>query len=184
MYFSLRRRRAVTLGYLLTLYASLGLVRPAAEFLRNAGLLRVTVVLLLASAALALFRWRSTTSSRIQLILRLVLTALVAAAAWLIPGLPEEKLHFLTYGLLGWLVSWSMEGQKITPLSGRISALLLVWAAGGVDELIQWYLPDRVFDLRDIVFNAVAGTAGILFFETGRRQAARGAKTGGDEPRT
>jgi hypothetical protein len=41
-------------------------------------------------------------------------------------------------------------------------ALGFVFTVGVGDEIIQWILPNRVFDLRDIFFNWVGGIAGIL----------------------
>lgn len=67
------------------------------------------------------------------------------------------------YSLLGWLLAWSLEEKKVSPLL----PLLLAWLAGTGDELIQGLLPDRVFDLRDILFNGLAGTAGTALFATG-----------------
>jgi glycopeptide antibiotics resistance protein len=32
-----------------------------------------------------------------------------------------------------------------------------VFAFGAVDEVIQWILPNRVFDIRDIIINGIAG---------------------------
>jgi glycopeptide antibiotics resistance protein len=52
---------------------------------------------------------------------------------------------------------------------------LLVWLAGGIDELIQWWLPNRVFDVRDIVFNGTAGMAGVALFGTGRQESTETA---------
>ncbi|MCG3115734.1 MAG: VanZ family protein [Candidatus Manganitrophus sp. SA1] len=38
----------------------------------------------------------------------------------------------------------------------------LVFVVGVGDEVIQWLLPSRIFDLRDIFFNCIGGIAGIL----------------------
>ncbi len=173
-------RRGITLGYLLAIYASLGIVRPIAEQLRAAGLLRLTVYSLLGLGTVALLWWRHRDMARARLAWRILLIALLVLISLLFPGLPEEKLHFLTYGLLGWLLCWSMESDFPTPRT-LLTALALAWSAGTVDELIQWYLPSRIFDLRDIFFNGVAGTAGIAFYCTG---SGRQAIPGNEPPRT
>ncbi|MBW1751335.1 MAG: VanZ family protein, partial [Deltaproteobacteria bacterium] len=51
------------------------------------------------------------------------------------------------------------------------------WLAGGVDELIQWWLPVRVFDVRDIIFNGVAGMLGVALFATGSLKSAPSTST-------
>ena len=40
-------------------------------------------------------------------------------------------------------------------------AVILTILAGVVDELIQGVLPSRVYDIRDIYFNSVAGIGGV-----------------------
>lgn len=158
-----RLRISIAAAYLLSLYATLGIARPVAEYLRAHNLLRLTVAILFAIAISTVLAWRFTVAGRKKILLRLVLAALVTAAAFFLAHTPEERLHFLTYGLLGWLISWSFE-NKATSL---LLPLLLVWLAGTGDELIQALLPSRLFDLRDILFNGIAGTAGIALFSTG-----------------
>jgi hypothetical protein len=162
---SFRLRSSITALYLFCLYASLGVARPAAEYLRAKNLLRLTVLALFMLALPAVLRWRAAASGRTKMLLRLTLIVLLLTAAFLLAKTPEERLHFLTYGLLGWLIAWSLEEKKVSPLL----PLLLIWTAGTGDELIQGLLPDRVFDLRDILFNGLAGTAGIALFATGGR---------------
>ena len=101
-----------------------------------------------------------------------LITSLLAIALFM-DGLPEERLHFLTYGLLGWLICWSVEAGESDSLwakTGWLLPCLLVWLAGGIDELIQWWLPVRVFEVRDILINGVAGMLGIALFATGSRR--------------
>lgn len=104
-------------------------------------------------------------------------------------AMPEERIHFIQYAGLGFLVfraaqplqhpglSSSAYSPSIDPFPtaenrpgrwGRLFqggvgvALGVVLTVGVGDELIQWILPDRIFDLRDILFNWVGGIAGIL----------------------
>jgi len=121
--------------------------------------------------------WRYATTGKKQILLRVVLLASLLLIGLFMQGLPEERLHFLTYGLLGWLICWSVEAREKNENSlwlktGWLLPCLLVWLAGGIDELIQWWLPVRVFDVRDIVFNGVAGMLGIALFATGSRKSA------------
>ncbi len=107
------------------------------------------------------------------MVLRVVLITSLLALALFMDGMPEERLHFLTYGLLGWMICWSVEATENNSLWSRTGWLLpclLVWLAGGTDELIQWWLPVRVFDVRDILFNGGGGMLGIALFATGSRR--------------
>ena len=175
-------RWALTLSYLLFIYATLGVVRPVAEQLRSAGFLRPTVTLLFVVFSLMALSWRYATTGRNRMLLRVVLITSLLLIALFMPGLPEERLHFVTYGLLGWLICWSVEAMEenensLWSRTGWLLPCLLVWLAGGIDELIQWWLPVRVFDIRDIIFNGVAGMLGIATFATGSRKSAPSTST-------
>ncbi len=164
MFASKRWRRSITAIYLFCLYASLGIARSVAEYLRTQNLLRLTVSALFSLVLPAVLLWRFSVTGRQRMLRRVMLLLILLAAAFILSHTPEERLHFLTYGLLGWLFSWTLEEQQVS----LFWPLLFVWLAGTGDELIQGLLPNRVFDLRDILFNGIAGAAGIAIFATGR----------------
>ena len=72
----------------------------------------------------------------------------------------EERLHFLVFGAFG------LASGRAFPIG---VALLLGTAAAGLDELLQWVLPDRVGDWRDVGFNLLAVGGGLLLAWLGRR---------------
>ena len=170
-----RTRRTITLAYLLLIYSTLAIVRPIAEFLRSSGILQMTVLLLFGVAILLILSWRFKKTDKTKMAVRCALLVLLAAGAATVHALPEERIHFITYGLLGWLVSWCFENTEQPQnqlLRNWLLPCLLVWLAGTVDELIQWWLPMRVFDVRDIVFNGVAAMNGLALFATGRTSSS------------
>ena len=71
---------------------------------------------------------------------------------------PAERIHFLEYGLLGFLVTKAIRKLNWKSIS---LALLFVLGIGAIDEVIQWLLPNRVGDLRDVIMNSVGGGMGI-----------------------
>lgn len=88
---------------------------------------------------------------------------------WLLPlfvifplSLPivVERLHFILFGVLGFvsLLLWQ-------PVAGVLVCCLM---AGG-DELLQWFLPSRVGDWRDVGFNLLACLGGAAFAMLERR---------------
>jgi hypothetical protein len=101
--------------------------------------------------------------------------------------LPEERIHYLEYGLLaGFLYCALLErhnrlfsrpgtrlGSRVIRALGPIlGALCLNALFGWLDEGIQALLPDRHYDLRDVMMNALAGTiaiAGIVALRQARR---------------
>jgi len=79
---------------------------------------------------------------------------------WLVPilifihvGLPNfvERIHFAIFGLFGFL------SLRLFP---TITALSLYAFVSIFDEVFQWFLPDRVGDIRDVFFNLAACSIG------------------------
>ncbi|MEP5568807.1 MAG: VanZ family protein [Halioglobus sp.] len=78
-------------------------------------------------------------------------------------SIPEERVHFLQYGLLGVMVTATARDESITLVAKLAVFAILV---GVIDEAIQWCLPNRVGDLRDVAFNTVAAILGIWIGKT------------------
>lgn len=69
---------------------------------------------------------------------------------------PEEALHFIEYGVLGVLLFRALSHRMRDP-GIYVAGMLLGSMAGTFDEIIQWLTPQRVFDFRDVGFNALSG---------------------------
>ena len=69
-----------------------------------------------------------------------------------------ERVHFIQYGLLGLLVS---RAYKIGTLKILLASGLFIMSVGLVDEIIQWFLPNRYGDIRDVVMNSLGGVSGL-----------------------
>ena len=78
--------------------------------------------------------------------------------------LVEERLHFLTFGLYG--------AMSIMLFQPRLAfSICLVVSLG--DEVLQYFLPDRVGDWKDVLMNSVASVAAasfVLFSRNYQRQ--------------
>ena len=72
---------------------------------------------------------------------------------WTMSTHPEERLHFLLFGALGWLA------PQIMALPWALLALLSL-AVG--DEVLQYFLPSRVGELRDVGVNVLAASGGLF----------------------
>lgn len=79
----------------------------------------------------------------------------MAAMAWSLRTHPEEAIHLVQYGVLGLLLFRALSHRLRDP-SVYVVAFLIGAAAGIGDELIQWAVPQRVFDFRDIGINVLA----------------------------
>jgi VanZ family protein len=75
--------------------------------------------------------------------------------------IPQERLHLFEYGFLAFLV---YKALKSDVKDGRICLYtsILVASFGCVDELIQFFLPNRYYDIKDILINAASGVMGAL----------------------
>lgn len=68
---------------------------------------------------------------------------------------PEEAVHFLEYGLLGFFLfrAWRLTvPDKAVYLASFLTGTLV----GTFDEIFQWFMPGRYWDIRDVGLNALA----------------------------
>lgn len=71
-----------------------------------------------------------------------------------------ERVHILEYGLLALLFYWALR-----PAAGATALLLAGVAAatvGVVDETVQWLVPTRVGEIRDVLLNWAAVGTGLV----------------------
>jgi len=75
----------------------------------------------------------------------------------------EERIHLIKYGILGWLVMRDNSERRKFRIGFFVS---LVFCSGiaSLDEMIQWFLPYRVGDLRDVGFGFLGAMLGSLLF--------------------
>ncbi|MGB6851985.1 MAG: VanZ family protein [Thermoanaerobaculia bacterium] len=151
------RSWVLLIGYVLAIFASLPFVRGVAIALQRQNLLGGAVTLLYFVAVVAVVYhvvFDVRLSDRIAF-LALVLLAAVTGAMILGLSIPEERIHFVQYGLMALLARRAL-AWHLKPWQQYVGAFLIAAAAGWVDEFIQALLPDRVYDLRDVAINAVA----------------------------
>ena len=72
-----------------------------------------------------------------------------------------EHFHFVEYGLLALLYYrvWRERGDVSTFAMPMLAGLLV----GTVDEWLQWFVPFRIGEMRDVLLNGVALLCGLLF---------------------
>lgn len=164
---------------LLGIYGTLSVARIVSNALRDAGWLKRTVAIAFAFVAAAVvgvaLRVPALRRPRTALLL-LAAAGAYALVIWPMDS-PEEKLHFVEYGLVGVLAFLSMPAAWTT-VRRALGAFLFTGAAGWVDEGIQAVLPNRYYDLRDVAFNAAAGAMALTTFLVLRFVAGRGEATG------
>lgn len=79
--------------------------------------------------------------------------------AWLRLGSWEERTHLFEYALVAALIHEALlerkENSRRVPAPALL-ALILSLLLGFIDEAVQHFLPNRVFDLIDVAFNSIA----------------------------
>ena len=164
-----RRLWLWTLAVVVAIYSTLGLARTAAGALRDSGLLEPSFVV--AMFLLGMFLVGATIVTQ-GLKMRPggaeIGVALGVAAAYLMVFLRiailEERTHLIEYGVVaGFIHEALMEraGQGRHVPVPSLLAVLATAVVGALDEGIQAFLPSRVFDPQDILFNVLAGVMAV-----------------------
>ncbi len=88
----------------------------------------------------------------------LIILPFIVAVIFISLDRPEERAHFIQYGILG-IMAFKLFG--VYSFKGLIMSVFFVFVVGAVDELIQWFLPSRVGDIKDVLLNFIGGILGI-----------------------
>jgi len=142
------------------IYTAIFFARSVVDFLRARGELRPAVLgVFLAAAAVVAWRVARARPGRRE-VLAVVLSGVLYALVLSQLERHEERLHFLEYGLFAGFVEAALRER------GRrwpgVTAIAITAAAGWIDEGIQAMVPGRIYDLRDVLFNAAAGLLAVL----------------------
>lgn len=94
----------------------------------------------------------------------------VAAVLLMIPvrsGVPAlDRTHLFEYGVLATLIYSALRERASRTGRSRLPAIWAIGAGtliGWLDETLQRFLPDRVYDLRDVGVNALAALVAVGF---------------------
>ena len=158
-----RRLWSWTLLVLLAIFATLFLGQPLEELFRSQDVRAAVflLVMLLVGAAIVVHAIK-TKPSKTEIVLFLGIAA-VYIMFFLRLGMPERS-HLLEYSILAIFIHKALierrrQGKQIA--FPALIALLAAFLIGILDEGIQLFLPDRVFDPEDIAFNGLAITMAI-----------------------
>jgi VanZ family protein len=75
---------------------------------------------------------------------------------------PIESVHFIEYGILSVLAYRALR-ESYAETWIFVLVIVFTYTVGIADELIQWVLPNRVAEIRDVLFNAVSGVLAQIF---------------------
>jgi hypothetical protein len=166
MFTSRRERRlwAWTLVVVVAIYSTLGLARTLAGVLREEGLLVAAFAagMVLVGATVLVLGLRSRPGAT-----EIGIALGIATAYFMVMvrmALPEERTHLIEYGVVAVFIHEALKERAGQGRRVPVPALIAVAAAsvvGTVDEGIQAFLPSRVFDTEDILFNVLAATMAV-----------------------
>lgn len=74
---------------------------------------------------------------------------------------PEEAIHFLMYGLLSYFLFKALS-YRIHDWTVYLTAVFFVLFIGTTDEFLQWMMPQRFWDFKDVGLNMLAGGIFLL----------------------
>jgi hypothetical protein len=84
---------------------------------------------------------------------------------------PAERLHLMEYGFLAYLC-WRAFRIDLSAVKSYALGFLLSSVFGIADEAIQYLLPNRHFEMRDVTMNIIASALGLLLASLLRRSNA------------
>ena len=151
---------------LLAIFLSLGFAGSLVDYLEEKGLLSAGFFLAFILVSVAVLG--SVIKRKLAGIEIWLLFGIIGVYVFLIVRLgisPIERTHLFEYGLLAILIKEALaerKHQRPESISPWLGAFVLSSLFGCLDEGIQYFLPDRVFDPRDILFNTLATFMALL----------------------
>jgi hypothetical protein len=155
---------AVVICYTALIYSTLSLTPNLWNWLRGCigGFIEYLPAILLAIAgALILFylifRYKNKCVLRFAC---LILVGLAYVFGLQRVPLSIEKIHFIEYGLLSLFVFKALR-HSFTDTAVYILTVFIVFCIGWMDEMIQYFLPNRVYDFKDVLLNGFSSALGL-----------------------
>ncbi len=153
-----------TMVIIVAIYASLGIARPISNILIDNGLLTPFFIagMLLVCVTILTHGFKRR-PGKIDIILVPGVIA-VYLMVFVRIEIPQERTHLIEYGVLAIFIleTFKERAKNIDYLlSPALLAILSTGIFGIIDELIQAFIPNRIFDIRDILFNTFAGILAV-----------------------
>ena len=175
-----RRLWCWALAVVVAIYSTLGLAGTLAEVLRENNLMRAAFFFLMFLTVAAIVgSGLKTRPGRVEVWVALGVTAVYGMLVIRMGVSPEQRTHLFEYGIVGVLIynalSERSENGRRVP-APAVLALVVTVLLGWLDEGIQAFLPDRVYDNFDVFSNAIAAVIGIgasVVIGWGRRRIGR-----------
>ncbi len=145
------------------IYGSLYFVRPVCEFLKSAMPLSFVINVFLTAllGSIILLNYQKVRCLTLRSWFLLCAVSSLYIVGLLIVKIPEERIHFLEYGFLVFLVFRALR-IDIKGVSSYFFAFLITSFIGLGDEGIQYLLPNRYYQTEDVILNCISAALGLL----------------------
>jgi hypothetical protein len=90
-----------------------------------------------------------------------------------------ERAHLPEYSVVAWLGWRALVPTLGDGPVGYVAAAVLASAVGWVEEVLQGFVPGRVYDLRDVGANALAAVVGMVAVAALHTTRSRGSSSDG-----
>jgi len=162
-FFSSPLQGIISLSYTLLLFATLPRTPEIIKWIDGTGQMKLVLSTLFSviSFIIIYFAIRAGRFAKPSFWLTIAFLAAVYVGSVRLMTTAPERMHLLTYGLMGLLVfstaRFWLEGRALFFVS-----LAAVSAVGVLDEVVQYFLPNRYFGFDDIVLNIMGGISGLM----------------------
>lgn len=82
----------------------------------------------------------------------------------------DKIVHFFEFAIFGFLLGLVLHFDKSVVSKKWKLALLLLFFAAGLDEVHQWFVPGRQFDLLDLLADMLGGIFGFTLCRYKRKK--------------
>ncbi len=174
-----RKSWLIAVTYVISIYATLEIVPAPLAYLRAHNILRLSITALFLSCLAYIFTVMHSRTRNVWRHVGLALLAVLYAWAVALVKRPEEKIHFIQYGLVGALFVRAARHHIKRPLLAYAVALLIASAAGWFDETLQGWLPNRHYDVSDIALDVGSAFLGLVVYSLIPHRDGSGQKASG-----
>lgn len=157
---------SILAGYVGLIYSTLTITPKLYDGLKDilGPSFEITMNAFIAGIALLLFAFFYRPTKRKSIMAHLGAMAVVSIftllLVYLTPSI-SEKEHLLEYAFLGYLALRVFRNAPSRDLTYLYVALTIL-IVGYLDEFIQKFLPNRAYELRDVVINILSGFLGLV----------------------
>jgi hypothetical protein len=153
-----------TLAILFAIYATAGIAHPISYYLREKGLLTIIFITGFSLILIALFLVGIKNKPNTIVIGTLFGVIGVYTLVFVRIEIPEERTHVIEYSIVAALIYQALLERKKRGGHSYYPAILTILVTsimGLIDEVIQYVLPNRIFDFKDILFNTLSGLLAV-----------------------